>query len=75
MFTMESTRALCRILNICVKNISLITLSLNIIKLQVYILMQTPTYLDPLKRVHHLSLIFAISGSFIEKVGFKLILQ
>lgn len=34
--------------------------------MQVYILMQTPTDLDLLKRVKHLILIFGISGWFNE---------
>lgn len=28
--------------------------------------MQTPTYLDPPKRIHHLTLMFAMSGWFID---------
>lgn len=35
--------------------------------LQAYILMHTPTYLDPPKRIHHLTLMFAMSGWVIEE--------
>lgn len=40
--------------------------SFKITLLQAYILMQTPTYLDPPKRIHHLILMFAMSGWVIE---------